>query len=233
MPGRLLLVDDDRFILNHLARLLSEQGYRCATAVTAEEAWHSLDREPFDLMLLDIGLPDTDGLTFCRRVRSKYRLPIIMLTARDGTADKIVGLELGADDYIVTPFEPAELIARVRAQIRRHGEYDSELLGPDSISIGDLVIDLSAREVRRSGKTIVLTGKEFDLLHALARNRGRALSRDWLFENVWGWDAELGGQALPVVIRRLRCKIEPDPDRPVYILTIRGFGYKMESPGEG
>lgn len=232
MASQVLLVDDDRFILNHLARLLGEQGCRCTCAISAGDAWLALEREKFDLMLLDIGLPDVDGLTFCRRVRTKHRLPIVMLTARDATSDKVVGLELGADDYIVKPFDPGELIARVRAHLRRAHEYDGELDAPGILRVGSIVLDLGAREASRDGVNLTLTPIEFELLHALLRNRDRALSHDWLYTNVWGWKPDLGGQTLPVAIRRLRMKVEPDPARPAYIQTVRGFGYKLVVPDE-
>src|SRR4051794_5960533 len=126
MAGKLLLVDDDRFILNALTKLFAAQGYHCSTAVTADEAWRLMEKEPFDLLLLDIGLPDVDGVSLCRRVRTKHRMPIVLLTARDGSSDKIIGLEVGADDYVTKPFVPQELVARVRAHLRRSREYTSE-----------------------------------------------------------------------------------------------------------
>lgn len=232
MAGRLLLVDDDRFILNALAKLLGMQGYHCTSVVTADEAWQCLEKEAFDLMLLDVGLPDLDGVSLCRRVRTKHRLPIIMLTARDGASDKVIGLEVGADDYITKPFEPQEVIARVRAHLRRNQEYNAERKQEERIVFGKMVVDIDAHEALLNGKPAKLTEKEFELLHILARNRGRALARDWLFEQVWGYDAEFGVKTLAVYIRRLRCKIEEDPDNPRYLLTMRGFGYKMAAQGD-
>lgn len=232
MAGRLLLVDDDRFILNALARLLGTNGYHCTQAVTADEAWRALEKEEFDLMLLDIGLPDLDGVSLCRRVRARHRLPIIMLTARDSSSDKVVGLEVGADDYITKPFDTQEVLARVRAQIRRHQEYAAEKKGSDRIEFGSLIVDVDARDAFLDGKPTRLTDKEFELLHVLARNRGRALERDWLFEQVWGYDADLGVKTLAVYVRRLRCKIEPNPDEPRYVRTVRGYGYKMASAAD-
>lgn len=229
MAGRLLLVDDDRFILNALAKLFGMQGYHCTSVVSAEEAWQALDTEEFDLMLLDVGLPDMDGMTLCRRVRSRHRLPIIMLTARDASSDKVIGLEVGADDYVTKPFEPQEIVARVRAHMRRHQEYSGERSEDGRIAIGNLVVDPGAHDAFRNGKAVKLTDKEFELLHLLSRHRGKALERDWLFEQVWGYDASLGVKTLAVYVRRLRCKIEDDPDEPTYLLTVRGFGYKMVS----
>jgi DNA-binding response OmpR family regulator len=230
MAGRLLFVDDDRFILNALVKTFSAQGFHCTTAVTGDEAWRALKDEEFDLMLLDLSLPDTDGISLCRRVRANFRLPIIMLTARDDTATKVVGLEIGADDYITKPFDPQEVVARVRAQIRRKNEYSEPQKEERKILVGHLIVDEDARDAYIADRRAGLTDKEFELLLVLARNNGRALASDWLFEQVWGMDAELGGKTLAVYIRRLRCKVEPDPDKPQYITTVRGYGYRMVSP---
>jgi two-component system, OmpR family, response regulator VicR len=232
MAGKLLLVDDDRFILNSLTRLLAAQSFHCTAVVTADEAWRALESEEFDLMILDVGLPDVDGVSLCRRVRAKHRLPIIMVTARDASADKVVGLEVGADDYITKPFDPQEVVARVRAHLRRSQEYSAAGEEQRQIVVGRLVIDLDAHDAFLFDRPAQLTQKEFELLCVLARNRGRALSRDWLYEQVWGYDAELGGKTLAVYVRRLRCKVEADPDNPRYILTVRGFGYKMAGPAD-
>jgi DNA-binding response OmpR family regulator len=227
MSGKLLLVDDDRFVLNPLARLLGLHGYHCTLAVTGKDALRILDAEAFDLMLLDIGLPDMDGISVCRRARTRHRLPILMLTARDASADKIIGLEVGADDYITKPYEPHEILARVRAHLRRSREYDAAAPADNKITIGDLVLDLDLHDAVANGAPVHLTSREFELLHLMARNRDRALSRDWIFEEVWGYDAELGVKALAVCVRRLRCKIEADPDHPRYLHTVRGYGYKL------
>jgi DNA-binding response OmpR family regulator len=227
MSGKLLLVDDDRFILNPLMRILGLHGYQCSLSVTGADALRLLDTESFDLMVLDIGLPDIDGLTVCRRARAKHRLPIIMLTARDSSPDKIIGLEVGADDYITKPFDPSEIVARIRAQLRRTREYDTEASAADKIRIGAMIVDLDLHDATLQGKPAHLTAREFDLIHLLARNAGRAVSRDPIFEQVWGYDADLGIKALAVCVRRVRCKIENDPDRPQYLQTIRGFGYKL------
>ncbi|HZT43224.1 MAG TPA: response regulator transcription factor [Chthonomonadaceae bacterium] len=232
MPGKLLLVEDDRFILNPLGRLLGLQGYHCTLVVTAEEAWRALESEAFDLMLLDIGLPDLDGVSLCRRIRTKHRLPIIMLTARDAAMDKMIGLEVGADDYITKPFDPQEVVARVRAQLRRSREYSAEAGTKNQIALGRLVVDADAHDAFLDGQPAHLTAREFDLLSLLARHRGRSLERGWLFEQVWGYDAELGIKTLAVTIRRLRCKIEDNPDDPKYLLTVRGYGYKLVGASE-
>lgn len=227
MTASILLVDDDRFILAHLDRILQEQGCHCVQAATAVDAWAALDAGSFDLLILDIGLPDVDGLTLCRKIRVRHTMPIIMLTARGAIGDKVVGLELGADDYLTKPFDPAELVSRVRAHIRRRTEYGGADPSQASVTVGDLTIDPERREVRRGKAHIDLTPTEFALLLALARRHDRAVARDWLFEHVWGWESEPSGQTLAVAIRRLRCKIEPDPGRPTYIQTVRGYGYKL------
>lgn len=233
MSGKLLLVDDDRFVLNPLARLLGLHGYHCTAAVTGEEALRLLDTEGFDLLILDIGLPDMDGVTVCRRVRARHNLPIMMLTARDASADKIIGLEVGADDYVTKPFDPQEVVARVRAHLRRSSEYDCPLADENKIVVGGLIVDLDLHDAVVRGGPAHLTAREFELLHLLARNRERALSRDYIFEQVWGYDAELGVKALAVCVRRLRCKIEADPDRPHYLHTVRGYGYKLSVGDDG
>jgi two-component system response regulator VicR len=227
MSAKLLLVDDDRYVLNPLSRLLAQSGFHCTLAVTGTEALRLVDSGEFDLMLLDIGLTDIDGVTVCRRVRAKHTLPIIMVTARDSSSDKILGLEIGADDYITKPFEPGELVARIRAQLRRTQEYSSTPAIDNRLTVGDLTLDINMRDAIVDGKQAHLTTREFELLYLLARNRNRALARDWIFEEVWGYDAELGVKALAVCIRRLRCKIEADPERPALLHTVRGYGYKL------
>lgn len=229
MAGKLLLVDDDRFILNPLARLFGMQGYHCTCAVTGEEALRALEEDRFDLMLLDVGLPDIDGLTLCRRIRNKHRFPIVMLTARDSASDKILGLEIGADDYVTKPFEPREVLARVRAHLRRTREYTEEPGAPNRIEIGGLTIDLDLRDAVVDGRKRELTAREFELLHFMARHANKALERDWLFEQIWGYDAELGVKTLAVYVRRIRCKIEDNPDAPRFLQTVRGYGYKLSS----
>ncbi|WP_309698036.1 response regulator transcription factor [Armatimonas sp.] len=229
MSGKLLLVDDDRYVLNPLARLLGINGYHCTLAVTGHEALRLLATEEFDLMLLDIGLPDMDGLTVCRRARAKHNLPILMLTARDASSEKILGLEVGADDYITKPFEPQEILARIRAQLRRFQEYGQPLEAENKVVLGSLIVDLDLRDALVEGRRAQLTAREFELLVLLARSPGRALARDWIFEEVWGCDAELGVKVLAVCVRRIRCKIEANPDEPRYLQTVRGFGYKLVS----
>lgn len=226
MP-RLLLVDDDRFLLRAVEKLLTAEGYFCLTAGTADEARRHLNGNPFDMIVLDVNLPDQDGFTLCRQIRTHHRMPILFLTAREDGSDKVIGLEVGADDYLTKPFAPRELVARVRAHLRRATEYSLPEGKPNRIVLGELVIDSDSRDAFRNGVPAQLTEREFELLHLLARHREKALASDWIFENVWGFDAEMGAKTLAVYIRRLRMKIEPDPGHPVMLLTVRGFGYKL------
>jgi len=231
MP-RLLLVDDDRFLLRAVEKLLTAEGYYCQAVVSAEEARRALQGDPFDMVVLDVGLPDQDGFALCRQIRTRHRMPILFLTARDENADKVIGLEVGADDYLTKPFAPRELVARVRAHLRRATEYSQPVEASNQFRLGDLIVDVDRRDALRSGDPVRLTEREFELLHLLARHRDKALATDWIFENVWGYDAEMGVKTLAVYVRRLRRKIETDPDNPRYLLTVRGFGYKLTS-GEG
>lgn len=228
MP-RLLLVDDDRFILRAIEKLLAAEGYFCQTAISAEEARRALQGEPFDLVVLDVGLPDQDGFSLCRQIRAQHRMPILFLTARDDNADKVVGLEVGADDYLTKPFAPRELVARVRAHLRRSIEYSQPAEQSRQIKAGLLVVDVDRRDAFINDVPAHLTEREFELLLLLARHRDKALATDWIFENVWGYDAELGVKTLAVFVRRVRRKIEADPDHPRFLQTVRGFGYKLTS----
>src|ERR1051326_520857 len=226
MP-RILLIDDDRFLLRAVEKLLVTEGYYCQTAVSGEEARRALSREPFDLVVLDVGLPDQDGFTLCRQIRAKHRMPLLFLSARDDNADKVIGLEVGGDDYLTKPFSPRELVARVRAHLRRTLEYSQPPEMSNQITLGTLVVDVDRRDAYCQGTGAHLTEREFELLHLLARHRDKALATEWIFENVWGYDAELGVKTLAVYVRRIRSKIEPDPDNPRYLVTVRGYGYKL------
>ena len=206
-----MLVDDDRFLQRALQKLLAGEGHFCRSAYSCEDARRALSEtapeEPYDLVILDIGLPDLDGISFCRQLRERHRMPVLLLTARSDTADRVVGLEVGADDYLTKPFEPRELVARVRALLRRAGEYSRPAARDSRIQIGPVTLDLDAREAFREEEPLRLTQREFELLHLLARHRGKALASEWIFENVWGFEA--------------------DPDHPRHLLTVRGFGYKL------
>lgn len=227
MSANLLVVDDDRFLLENLRKLLAKQGYGVRTASSGAEGFAMVAEQAPDLLVLDLGLPDTDGVSLCRQLRAKWKFPILMLTARADAMDKVIGLEVGADDYLTKPFEPSELVARVRAQLRRTQEYRDAPTGPAQIEVGPLVLDLESRSVEVGGNPVSLTAREFDLLAYLAKNVGRALSRDTIFESVWGFDPEFNSNSLDVFVYRLRLKIEGAAKRKL-LHTVRGFGYKLD-----
>lgn len=227
MASNILLIDDDRFLLDNLQRLLVQQGFEVRTSTSGEDGLKAIVEQEPDLLVLDLGLPGVDGISLCRRIRAKWRFPVVMLTARTDAMDKVIGLEVGADDYLTKPFEPIELVARVRAQIRRTQEYQREAGGPTRIEVGDLTIDLEARDAFVNGTPAQLTTKEFELLTYLGQNNGRALSREILFEQVWGYDIEFSSNSLDVFVYRLRQKLPGQTGK--YIQTVRGYGYKMQS----
>ncbi len=228
--SKVLVVDDDRFLLDNLRKLLEREGYRVEAVASGEEALTAMVREPSDLVLLDLGLPGIDGIATCRRLRGKWHTPVIMLTSRGDSIDKVIGLEVGADDYLTKPFEPKELMARVRAQLRRSHEYKADPEKSKAMTIGDLTIDFQKRDVLVFGQPADLTNREFELVAYLAKNLGRAIARDQLFETVWGYDLDFNSNSLDVYIYRIRKRIEQDPAKPRYLHTMRGFGYKMVSP---
>lgn len=230
MKPQLLLADDDRFLLENVGRLLEAEGFEVQTVASGEEALLAVENEVPALAILDVGLPDMEGFELCERLRGRYRFPIIMLTARDETADKIQGLDKGADDYLTKPFEPGELVARVKAHLRRSKDYSEAAA---VIQIGDLTIDRNSRIVTVGDRRIDLTNKEFALLAHLAENRGKVLSREKLFSHSWGFDIEFGSNSLDVYVYRLRKKLERSPDRPRYLHTIKGYGYKLDDTGDG
>ncbi len=222
--SKLLLVDDDLFLLAGLKKLLTSEGYTVETAASAEEGLQGVMRSAPSLAILDVHLPDFDGITLCRRIRQNWKFPILLLTAKSDSTSKVIGLELGADDYLTKPFEPNELIARVRALLRRSGEYAHS--GEEKLFVGELVIDLSSRQVIAE-HPIELTLKEFELLAHLAKNAGRVVTRSALFEHSWGDDLSFDSNSLDVHIYRLRKKIEPEPSRPRYLHTVKGYGYRL------
>jgi DNA-binding response OmpR family regulator len=228
MDARILVVDDDRFLLENVVRLLQGQGYEVATASSGEEALRAVSERLPDLAVFDVSLPDFDGITLCRRVRGTHRFPIVMLTARGDSMDKVIGLEVGADDYLTKPFDPSELVARVRAQLRRSRDYTGSAR-PVRTRIGNLEIDHEAREAFVNGAPIELTKREFELLAHLAANAGRVLTRESLFERNWGFEIDFSSNSLDVHIYRLRKKIGAAPSHPAYIYTIRGYGYRLGS----
>jgi DNA-binding response OmpR family regulator len=221
MAERLLLIEDDASLASMLGEFLGTLGFRVSARGTATEGLALLREEHFDALILDVMLPDADGFDVCRRVRAGSDLPILMLTARGDETDRIVGLELGADDYLPKPFNPRELAARLRAILRRRGAgARSEVL-----RFGRLELDHDARAVRLDGEARPLTSYQFDLLWTLAQNAGRVMSRDALMDKLRGAELELFDRSLDVHISRIRAAIEDDPKRPRRILTVRGAGY--------
>lgn len=224
----ILLVEDDPTLSETLRYNLEREGYRVYTAGDGIQALELARREHPDLLLLDVMLPRLDGFSVCRILRQESDVPILMLTARQDEIDRIAGLELGADDYVSKPFSLGELLARVRAIMRRS---DRQQIGSREIfEAGELKLDTGSRRVWRDNIEITLAQKEFDLLACLVRNRGMALSRDVLLERVWGYDFAGDNRTVDVHIRWLREKIEADPSHPTYIQTVRGIGYRFEVP---
>lgn len=221
MSVRVLLVEDDARLAGMVADYLGEAGIRSAIAGTGREAQRLLKREAFDAVILDLMLPDTDGLDLCKRIRAESTIPLLMLTARGDPLDRVVGLELGADDYLPKPFEPRELLARLRAILRR----SRETAPADVLRFGRLEIDRAARQVRIDGREKPLTGFQYTLLLALAERAGRVLSRDALMDLTRGSALEEFDRSIDVHISRIRAAIEDDPKKPRRILTVRGAGY--------
>ncbi len=220
--ARVLLVEDDPDLASMVAEYLGRAGFSMAVAASVAAARQSLAAEVFDMLVLDVMLPDGDGFDLCREIRVDSTVPILMLTARGDATDRIVGLELGADDYLPKPFEPRELLARMRAILRRGRPSES---ARELLRFGRLEIDRDAREVRIDGEPRPLTGYQFDLLWVLAKSPGRVLSRDALMERLRGHDAEAFDRSLDVHVSRIRAAIEDDPKAPRRILTVRGAGY--------
>lgn len=216
--------------MQSLLRLLSRDGYYLHAVLTGEDAAAHLSEDPtYDLVLLDVALPGMDGFACCRALRQLgWRKPVLMLTGRSSPSDTINGLHAGADDYITKPFDPNELLARVQAHLRRSREYAVPDAEASALPLGtDRVLDLRSRDALIDGHPAHLTDREYEVLLLLARQRGTALDKTWLFQQVWGNAPEEGIKALAVYIRRLRRKIEADEDHPTCILTVRGFGYKL------
>jgi two-component system, OmpR family, response regulator RegX3 len=224
---RVLVVEDEESFSEALSYMLRREGYEVAVAVTGPDALAEFDRAGADLVLLDLMLPGLPGTEVCRTLRQKSAVPIIMLTARDSEIDKVVGLELGADDYVTKPFSSRELVARIRAVLRRH--IDSEELLPAVLEAGPVRMDVERHVVTVNGAGVSLPLKEFDLLELLLRNAGRVLTRGQLIDRVWGADYVGDTKTLDVHVKRLRAKVEPDPTAPRYLLTVRGLGYKLEA----
>jgi two-component system, OmpR family, response regulator RegX3 len=224
---RVLVVEDEESISDALAFMLRKEGFEVSVAGTGPAALEEFDRAGADLVLLDLMLPGISGTEVCRTLRARSNVPVIMLTAKDGEIDKVVGLELGADDYVTKPFSMRELVARIRAVLRRGGEAE-ELL-PGVVEAGPVRMDVERHTVTISGAAMPMPLKEFDLLELLLRNAGRVLTRGQLIDRVWGSDYVGDTKTLDVHVKRLRAKVEPDPGDPRYIVTVRGLGYKFEA----
>ncbi|MFN8532048.1 MAG: response regulator transcription factor [Dehalococcoidia bacterium] len=229
--ARILVVDDEQSLVETIRYSLNRDGHDVSVAYDGIEALDVARRQRPDLIVLDVMLPKLDGFEVCRTLRSETTAPILMLTARASEIDKVVGLEIGADDYLAKPFSLRELLARVRASLRRVQMLRAESKGaPDErLMAGDLLIDLARHEVWRGERPIALKPKEFDLLAYLVRNRGRVLTRDVLLQNLWGYEYDGGTRTVDVHIRGLREKIEDDPSRPNLIETVRGVGYRFRA----
>lgn len=222
MASRLLMIEDDAALAAMVAEYLSRSGYETTVAATARDGLARVARETFAAVLLDVMLPDGDGFDVCREIRARHDVPILMLTARGDPADRIVGLELGADDYLPKPFEPRELLARIKAILRR-GRVKND--SRERLSFGRLEIDRDARAVTLDGEPRPLTAYQFDLLWVLASSAGRVLSRDTLMDRLQGHELEAFDRSLDVHVSRIRAAIEDDPKQPRRILTVRGAGY--------
>jgi DNA-binding response OmpR family regulator len=234
MAEKLLIVEDDPTLLETLQYNLVRQGYDVQIAADGPGAIEKARQKPPDLVVLDLMLPGLDGLEVCRILRQEMNMPILMLTARAEEVDRVVGLEVGADDYMTKPFSMRELLARVKALLRRvrltRQEFaeESPQVESEKLVFDNLVIDLTRRDVLIDGQSVRLKPKEYELLVFLARNRRMALSRDLILERVWGWDYDGGTRTVDVHIRWLREKIEADPANPMRIVTVRGVGYRFE-----
>ena len=233
MPEKILIVEDEISLQETLVYNLTRQGYSVEAAGDGQAAIETARRIKPDLIVLDIMLPILDGFEVCRILRQEMSVPILMLTARDDEIDRVIGLEMGADDYLTKPFSMREFLARVKAQLRRmrmiREELDTQAAQPrERLVFDDLVIDLTRREVLLDGEPLPLKPKEYDLLLFLARHRGQVLTRDLILERVWGWDFSGGSRTVDVHVRWLREKIEEDPAQPNRIITVRGAGYRFE-----
>ncbi|WP_018663442.1 response regulator YycF [Heyndrickxia acidiproducens] len=232
MDKKILVVDDEKPIADILQFNLTKEGYTVYCAYDGDEALEKVEEVQPDLIVLDIMLPKRDGMEVCREVRKKYEMPIIMLTAKDSEIDKVLGLEFGADDYVTKPFSTRELIARVKANLRRHQQVAQNAAEEETneIAVGSLVIHPDAYIVSKRGETIELTHREFELLHYLARHIGQVMTREHLLETVWGYDYYGDVRTVDVTVRRLREKVEDNPSHPEWIVTRRGVGYYLRNP---
>ncbi len=225
--SRILIVEDEVSFSDPLSYLLKKEGYDVAVAETGPDGLAEFDRNGADLVLLDLMLPGLSGVDVCRALRQRSSVPVIMLTAKDSEIDKVVGLEIGADDYVTKPYSSRELLARVKAVLRRLAEPEDLL--PSTLESGPVRMDVERHTVSVAGRSVSLPLKEFELLEILLRNSGRVLTRMQLIDRVWGSDYVGDTKTLDVHVKRLRAKVEPDPANPVHIVTVRGLGYKFEA----
>ncbi|CAN5563632.1 response regulator transcription factor [soil metagenome] len=225
---RVLVVEDEESYSDALSYVLRKEGFDVAVAATGPEALAEFDRAGADIVLLDLMLPGLPGTEVCRQLRQVSMVPVIMVTAKDGEVDTVVGLELGADDYVTKPYSPRELVARIRAVLRRLHE-PADGLAPAALEAGPVRMDVDRHVVSVDGADVRLPLKEFELLEMLLRNSGRVLTRGQLIDRVWGADYVGDTKTLDVHVKRLRAKIEPDPATPKYLVTVRGLGYKYEA----
>jgi two-component system response regulator RegX3 len=226
---RVLVVEDEESFSDALSYMLRREGYDAVVAATGPAALAEFDRAGADIVLLDLMLPGLPGTEVCRALRSRSNVPIIMLTAKDAEIDKVVGLELGADDYVTKPYSARELVARIRAVLRRRGDAAEAPPADGVLEAGPVRMDVERHVVAVDGEQVPLPLKEFDLLEYLMRNAGRVLTRGQLIDRVWGSDYVGDTKTLDVHVKRLRAKLEPDPANPKYLLTVRGLGYKLEA----
>ena len=222
--GKVLVVDDDPALAEMLTIVLRNEGFDSRVCTSGDRTLAVFHDYRPDLVLLDLMLPGKGGIDVCREIRAESGVPIVMLTAKSDTVDVVVGLESGADDYVVKPFKPKELVARIRARVRRFEEP-----GPESLTIGDLSIDVPGHRVTRDGRAIALTPLEFDLLVCLARKPWQVFTREVLLEQVWGYRHAADTRLVNVHVQRLRSKVEHDPENPEIVVTVRGVGYKAGS----
>ena len=225
MVGRILVVDDDTALAEMIGIVLMGEGFDLSFCETGTGAFDAFERGRPDLVLLDLMLPGTDGIAVCRQIRAVSGVPIIMLTAKSDTADVVDGLESGADDYMVKPFDPKELVARIRTRLRPAAGSG------DTLRVGDLTIDTTGHEVRRGEAIIPLTPLEFDLLHTLAEKPRQVFTREMLLEQVWGYHYKADTRLVNVHVQRLRAKVELDPENPSIVTTVRGVGYRAGGTG--
>jgi two-component system response regulator RegX3 len=224
--ARVLVVEDEESFSDALSYMLRKEGFEVAVAATGPTAITEFDRNGADIVLLDLMLPEMSGSEVCRQLRQKSHVPIIMVTARDSEIDKVVGLEIGADDYVTKPYSPRELVARIRAVLRRNVGETNEPMVP-TLSAGPVRMDVDRHVVSVGGESVALPLKEFELLELLLRNAGRVLTRGQLIDRVWGADYVGDTKTLDVHVKRVRQKIERDPHEPEHLLTVRGLGYKF------